>query len=229
MAEKRDSPWGNTQLHQKEGLEFGKKEYDEIDRFCKENKIDWFASAWDLNSLKFLEQYKLKYNKIASAMIVDRSFLEEVAKQKIYTFISTGMSTEKEISGAVEIFKKHNCDFELMHCVSTYPTKVEDVNLLTINALRRKYNCEVGYSGHENGVAISIGAFLLGISSLERHITLDRTMYGSDQSASIEEKGMQNLTNSIEKIIRAMGEEKLGYILEEELPIAKKLRAHIKN
>ena len=143
----------------------------------------------DLNSLKFLEQYKLKYNKIASAMIVDRSFPEEVAKQKIYTFISTGMSTEKEISGAVEIFKKHNCDFELMHCVSTYPTKVEDVNLLTIN-VRRKYNCEVGYSGHENGVAISIGA-LLGISSLERHITLDRTMYGSDQSASIEEKGMQ--------------------------------------
>ena len=109
-----------------------------------------------------------------------------------------------------------------------YPTKVEDVNLLTINALRRKYNCEVGYSGHENGVAISIGAFLLSISSLERHITLDRTMYGSDQSASIRER-YAKLDNSIEKIIRAMGEEKLGYILEEELPIAKKLRAHIKN
>jgi N-acetylneuraminate synthase len=229
LSEKRESPWGDTQRHQKEGLEFGKKEYDEIDRFCKDINIDWFASAWDINSLKFLEQYNLKYNKIASAMIVDKSFLEAVAKQKIYTFISTGMSTEKNIDDAVEIFKKNKCEFELMHCVSTYPTKVTDVNLLTINALKRKYDCNVGYSGHENGVAISVGAFLLGISSLERHITLDRTMYGSDQSASIEEKGMYNLTESIDKIIDAMGEEKLGIIIDDELPIAKKLRAHIKN
>ncbi len=228
LAQERESPWGNTQRDQKEGLEFGKKEYDIIDQFCKEVKIDWFASAWDLNSLNFLEQYQLKYNKIASAMIVDKNFLEAVSKQKIYTFISTGMSTEKDIDTAVEIFKKNKCDFELMHCVSTYPTKVKDVNLLTINALKRKYGCKVGYSGHENGVVISIGAFLLGISSLERHITLDRTMYGSDQSASIEEKGMQNLTDSINKIFDAMGEEKLGHVLEDELPIAKKLREHIK-
>lgn len=225
----RESPWGNTQRDQKEGLEFGKKEYDEINQFCKEVEIDWFASAWDLNSLKFLEQYNLKYNKIASAMIVDKQFLEAVSKQKIYTFISTGMSTEKDIDIAVEIFRKNKCEFELMHCVSTYPTKVKDVNLLTINALKRKYKCKVGYSGHENGVAISIGAFVLGVSSLERHITLDRTMYGSDQSASIEEKGMENLTNSIDKISDALGEEKLGFVLEEELPIAKKLRAHINN
>tara|TARA_A100001015_G_C15013114_1_gene724155 strand:+ start:1473 stop:2318 length:846 start_codon:yes stop_codon:yes gene_type:complete len=229
LDQSRESPWGNTQRHQKEGLEFGKKEYDEINQFCKNIKIDWFASAWDLKSLKFLEQYKLKYNKIASAMIVDKKFLEEVAKQKIYTFISTGMSTEKDIDIAVEIFRRNKCEFELMHCVSTYPTKVKDVNLLTINALKRKYNCKVGYSGHENGVAISIGAFSLGISSLERHITIDRTMYGSDQSASIEEKGMQNLTDSINKISDAMGVEKLGFVLEEELPIAKKLRAHIKS
>ena len=136
LDQPRESPWGNTQRHQKEGLEF-EKEYDEINQFCKNIKIDWFASAWDLKSLKFLEQYKLKYNKIASAMIVDKKFLEEVAKQKIYTFISTGMSTEKDIDIAVEIFRKNKCEFELMHCVSTYPTKIEDVNLLTINALKK--------------------------------------------------------------------------------------------
>ena len=191
-------------------------------------KIDWFASAWDLNSLKFLENYKLKFNKIASAMIIDKAFLKEVANQKKHTFISTGMSTLNDIDQAVEIFKNEKCSFELMHCVSTYPMKSEDANLLTINSLKNRYNCNVGYSGHENGVAVSLAAFSLNISSLERHITLDRTMYGSDQAASLEFKGMKNLTDSIFKMLKAYGSEKIGYITDEEKLIAKKLRAHIK-
>ena len=225
----RDSPWGSTQRDQKKGLEFDKEKYDEIDNHCKQKKIDWFASAWDLNSLEFLDNYKLKYNKIASAMIVDLNFLKEVAKRKKYTFISTGMSTIENIDNAIKIFKESSCPFELMHCVSTYPMKPQDANLSTINALKKKYNCEVGYSGHENGVAVSLAALGLNISSLERHITLDRTMYGSDQAASLELKGMQDLTNSINKMMIAYGSEKIGNITEEEKKIAKKLRAHIKH
>ena len=224
----RESPWGNTQRDQKKGLEFGGEEYDEINEYCKIKKIDWFASAWDLNSLDFLDKYDLKFNKIASAMIIDTNFLKEVAKRQKHTFISTGMSTEENINNAVKVFKDQKCSFELMHCVSTYPTKDEDANLLTINSLKKKYNCKVGYSGHENGVAVSLAALCLGISSLERHITLDRTMYGSDQSASLEKSGMNSLTISINKIIKALGSEKLGHVSEEEALIAKKLRAHIK-
>ena len=224
----RKSPWGNTQRDQKKGLEFGKEEYDQIDEYCKKSKIDWFASAWDINSLKFLDQYNSKYNKIASAMIIDENLLEEIAKRKKHTFISTGMSTLEEINKAVKIFRDNKCNFELMHCVSTYPMKIKDANLFTINALKRKYGCDVGYSGHENGVAVSLAAVSMNISSLERHITLDRTMYGSDQAASLEFKGMMNLTDSIFKMLEAYGEEKLGNIVEEEKEIAKKLRAHIK-
>jgi N-acetylneuraminate synthase len=139
------------------------------------------------------------------------------------------MSKKDDIDNAVEIFKKNNCSFELMHCVSTYPMKVEDANLLTINQMKKEYNCDVGYSGHENGVAVSLAALMQEISSLERHITLDRTMYGSDQAASLELAGMKNLSDSIDKIILSLGEPSLGKIIEEEIPIAKKLRAHIKN
>lgn len=225
----RESPWGKTTREQKIGLEFEKAEYDEIDKYCKELKIDWFASAWDLKSLEFLENYNLKYHKIASAMIIDQKFLEEVAKKNKHTFISTGMSTKENIDNAVNIFKKEGCSFELMHCVSTYPMKVEDANLITINQLKKEYNCDVGYSGHENGVVVSIAAVVLGISSLERHITLDRTMYGSDQSASLELSGMKNLSESVDKTLVALGNPSLGKIIDDEIPIAKKLRAHIKN
>ena len=225
----RESPWGKTTREQKLGLEFEKPEYDEIDKYCKELNIDWFASAWDIESLKFLENYNLKYHKIASAMIVDHKFLNEVAKTHKHTFISTGMSSKEDIDNAVNIFKKNDCSFELMHCVSTYPMKIEDANLITINQLKNEYNCNVGYSGHENGVVVSLAATMLGITSLERHITLDRTMYGSDQSASLEFSGMKNLTESIGKVLLAIGEESLGKIIDEEIPIAKKLRAHIKN
>jgi len=224
----RESPWGTTTREQKFGLEFEKEEYDEIDRYCKEIQMQWFASAWDIKSLEFLDQYNLKYNKIASAMIVDEVFLSEVAKRKIYTFISTGMSSKENIDNAIEIFKKNNCKFELMHCVSTYPMKIEDANLITINQLKKEYGCNIGYSGHENGVAVSLAAVMLGISSLERHVTLNRTMYGSDQAASLELTGMKNLTDSINKMILSIGKPSLGKILDDEIPIAKKLRAHIK-
>ena len=224
----RESPWGKTTREQKLGLEFEKSEYDEIDKYCKELNIDWFASAWDIKSLEFLENYNLKYHKIASAMIIDQNFLNEVAKKNKHTFISTGMSTKKDIDNAVGIFKKNNCSFELMHCISTYPMKVEDANLITINQLKKEYNCNVGYSGHENGVVISLAAVMLGITSLERHITLDRTMYGSDQAASLELSGMKNLVESIDKVFVSLGEPSLGKIINDEMPIAKKLRAHIK-
>ena len=224
----RESPWGKTTREQKYGLEFGKNEYDEINDYCKKKKIEWFASAWDIKSLKFMDQYELNYQKIASAMIIDKNFLREVAKRKKYTFISTGMSTKEDIDSAVQIFKEENCDFELMHCVSTYPMQIKDANLTTINQIKNEYNCNVGYSGHESGVAVSVAAVMLGITSLERHITLDRTMYGSDQAASLELSGMKSLSESIDKTLLALGKPSLGEILDEEKPIAAKLRAHIK-
>jgi len=228
LDSERISPWGKTQRDQKNGLEFELKEYNEINKFCKKINIEWFASAWDLNSLKFLDRYKLKYNKIASAMIVDKIFLNEVAKRKKYTFISTGMSNLKHISDAVKIFRKNRCQFELMHCVSTYPMEVKDANLETIRALKKKFKCPVGYSGHEVGLAVSYAAAGIGISSLERHITLDRSMYGSDQSASVEKKGMIELVRNIRVMEIAKGKNKIGYFFPKEVEISKKLRAHIK-
>ncbi len=224
----RESPWGKTTREQKFGLEFEKTEYDAINRYCKELDIDWFASAWDIKSLEFLDDYNLKYHKVASAMIIDKEFLDNVAKRKKHTFISTGMSTKQDIDEAVNIFKKNNCSYELMHCVSTYPMKSEDANLITINQLKKEYGCNVGYSGHENGIVVSIVAVTLGISSLERHVTLDRTMYGSDQAASLEMSGMKNLCIGVDKALLALGEPSLGKVIDDEIPIAKKLRAHIK-
>ena len=224
----RESPWGNTQRDQKNGLEFGEKEYDEIDSYCKQSNIKWFASAWDDESLAFLDKYNLEYNKIASAMIVDIDFLNLVAKRGKHTFISTGMSTVEDIDKAVNVFREHNTSFELMHCVSTYPMKTEDANLVTINQLRDKYKCDVGYSGHETGVAISLAAVVLGATSLERHITLDRSMYGSDQSASLEKRGINELVSSVRKVESALGTPSLGNITDDEIVIAEKLRAHIK-
>ena len=224
----RKSPWGETTREQKLGLEFEESEYNEIDKYCKDLNIKWFASAWDLKSLEFLDNYNLNYHKIASAMIVDRNFLNNVAQRKKHTFISTGMSKKNDIDNAVEIFKKNNCSFELMHCISTYPMKVEDANLHTINQMKKEYNCNVGYSGHENGVAVSLAATMLGITSLERHITLDRTMYGSDQAASLEMKGMVNLVETMNKMLLSVGKEKLGHIHPDEVAISEKLRAHIK-
>lgn len=229
LNEKRESPWGALTIDQKKGLELSLDNYIEIDKFCKKIGIKWFASAWDINSLNFLKRFDLEYNKIASAMIVDLFFLEEVAKEKKYTFISTGMSNMEHIDNAVKIFRKHNCSFELMHCISAYPFDDNLANLNMINHLKNTFDCKVGYSGHEKGgVAISIAAVALGASSIERHFTLDRTMYGSDQAASLEMKAFKNLVGSIRKVEKAIQGSLDKKILDIEKNIANKLRMHIK-
>jgi len=222
----RESQWGTTQREQKLGLEFSAEQYQEIEDYCKTKGLEWFASAWDINSQKFLRQFNSKYNKIASAMIVHTELLKEVASEGKHTFISTGMTTYDDIQTAVDIFRKANCPFELMHTVSTYPMKDEDANLKMIKTLREKFKCDVGYSGHEVGLAVSYAAAALEISSLERHITLDRAMYGSDQSASVEPAGFKQLVGAIRKIEVAMGDG-VKRTYEAEAPIAENLRQHI--
>lgn len=222
----RESPWGNTQREQKEGLEFSKEQYQEIADYCANKGIEWFASAWDTKSQAFLRQFDCKHNKIASAMIVHEELLQMVAEEGKHTFISTGMSTYEDIQKAVDIFKAAGCSFELMHTISTYPMKDEDANLNLINTLRTRYGCNVGYSGHEVGLAISYAAAAMGITSLERHITLDRAMYGSDQSASIEPNGLRQLVGAIRKIEQAMGDGEKR-VIDAEVPIARKLREHL--
>lgn len=222
----RQSPWGKTQREQKAGIEFNLEEYKEIDRYCNDKGIEWFASAWDLNSQKFLQKFDCKYNKIASAMIVNEDLLKLVASEEKHTLISTGMSTLEDIQKAVNIFKEKECSFELMHTVSTYPMKDEGANLNLIKTLRNKFKCNIGYSGHEVGLAVSYAAAALGITSLERHITLDRSMYGSDQSASVEPSGLRQLIGAIRKIEVAMGNG-VKTMIDAEIPIAKNLRQHL--
>lgn len=223
LAGPRQSPWGTTQREQKEGLEFGKDEYDIIDAYCKEKGIEWYASAWDIDSQIFLKQYDCKYNKVASAMLVNDELLEEIASEKRYTFIGTGMSTMDEIDHAVDIFRKHNCPFELLHCNSTYPMPMEDANLKLIHTLSERYGRKVGYSGHEAGILVSECAVAAGATSIERHITLDRAMYGSDQMASIEPYELCELVKNIRSIEKFMGDgEKILSPAEEETK--KKLR-----
>ena len=219
----RESPWGTTNGQQKNGLEFNKREYDEIDAYCKSRNIEWFASAWDVESQIFLRQYNLNYNKVASAMLTDRTLLEAIAEEGRHTFISTGMSTLEQITKAVEIFENANCPYELMHCCSTYPMKTEDANLRVMETLRNNFNCNVGYSGHEVGIIVTCAAAALGATSLERHITLDRSMYGSDQSASLEVTGLKRLVDYVREIEKSFGtSEKV--VTQEEKNIAKKLR-----
>ena len=224
----RESPWGKTQRDQKQGLEFDVKEYDIINEYCKNKGIHWFASAWDFNSQKFLHKYDLKYNKIASAMLPHKSFLEKVADENKHTFISTGMSTLDMIDSAVEIFIRKKCSFELMHCRSVYPMNENDANLNVIDTLKNRYKCNVGYSGHEPGLAVSYAAAAKNISSLERHITLDRSMYGSDQSASVEPAGLIQLVGAVRKIENAFGNGIKDFD-SEEMAVAEKLRAHLEH
>jgi len=219
----RESPWGMTNRDLKSRLEFGKKEYDEIYRYCNEKEIDWLASAWDIESQKFIARYDLKNNKIASAMLTHRELLEMVAEEKKYTFISTGMSTLEQIARAVEIFRKADCPFELMHCNSTYPMEDRDANLRVIPFLRKRFKCDVGYSGHEVGLITACAAVALGATSIERHITLDRAMYGSDQAASVEVIGFYSLVQYIRTIEFACGDGQKR-ITKEEMAIMKKLR-----
>lgn len=219
----RQSPWGETQRAQKEGLEFGKQEYDVIDHYCKEKGVAWFASAWDVESQAFLSQYNLKYNKIASAMLVRDDLLEMVAAEGRHTFIGTGMSTLEEIDHAVNIFRKHHCPFELMHCNSTYPMPEKDANLRLIDTLKDRFNCPVGYSGHEAGILVSVCAAAMGATSIERHVTLDRSMYGSDQKASIEPYELCELVKSIRMVECMLGDGKKVLTPAEE-ETKKKLR-----
>jgi N-acetylneuraminate synthase len=219
----RESPWGTTQRDQKRGLEFKRHEYDEIDAYCKKVGMPWFASAWDLASLTFLKRYDLPYNKIASPMLTHSPLLEMVAKQKKDTFISTGMSTYAQISAAVKIFEKHRCPFILMHTTSSYPCCDGECNIGVITELRRRYKCPVGYSGHEVGLLPSILAVALGATAIERHITLDRASYGSDQAASLERAGLERLVRDCRAVEAVIGDG-MKRVYESEQKALKSLR-----
>ena len=220
----RDSPWGTTNREQKLGLEFNKKEYDQIDSYCKQQKIEWYGSAWDLDSQLFLREYNLKYNKVASAMLTHEKLLHLIAEERKYTFISTGMSTLDDIEKAVNIFKKYDCPFELMHTNSSYPTTLDEANLSVIPELQKKFKCQVGYSGHEKSAyLVCVCAVMLGATSIERHITLDRSMYGSDQSASLEPLGLRRLVRDVRIIDKILGDGEKR-VWDSELQTMKKLR-----
>lgn len=196
----KETPWGQmTYLKYKKKIEFGEKEFNLINKFCKKIGIEWFASPWDIESQIFLEKFKLTYNKIPSAMLTNYTLLERVAKNKKITFISTGMSNYENIDNAVKIFKKNKCKYILMHSVSTYPCPEEKLNLSMIYNLQKKYNCPVGYSGHEVSVSPSLMAAVMGAVAIERHVTLKRTMWGTDHAASLEFNGMKQLVDLIRK------------------------------
>jgi N-acetylneuraminate synthase len=220
----RDSPWGNTTRDEKLHLEFNKSDYDEIDKFCSAQDIEWYASSWDIESQEFLRQYNLKHNKVSSAMLTNIELLESVAQEKKSTFVSTGMSTMDEIRNAVKIFRKHDCPFELMHTNSSYPMKNEEANLNCIGTLKNEFSCNVGYSGHEAGATlVCIAAVLLGATSIERHITLDRSMYGSDHAASLEPAGLQRLVRDI-RLLDIIKGDGIKNVWPSELPKLKRLR-----
>ena len=224
LDQPRESPWGTTQREQKMGLEFSLKDYAIIDKYCKKKNIPWFASCWDIESQKQMRKFKTKYNKVASAMLIHEELLKTIAEEKKYTFISTGMSTMKQIENAVKIFKKSKCPFELMHSHSAYPMKLDEANVKLIQTLKNKFKCKVGYSGHETGsYLVCITASLLGATSIERHITLDRTMYGSDQSASLEPEGLFRMVRDLRTIDKIQGDGKKR-IWDSEIPAMKKLR-----
>lgn len=223
LAAPRESPWGTTQREQKEALEFGKPEFDEIDRYCREIGIDWFASAWDVASLEFLRPYDCPYNKIASAMLTHEPMLRAVAGEGKLTYISTGMSTYDDIDRAVAIFGEQRCPFVLLHCVAEYPAPAKHLNLQILHKLRERYGCPVGYSGHEVGLVPSIMAAMMGAVAIERHITLDRAMYGSDQAASLERRGLELLTQYVRSIPVIWGDAEKR-VLDGEREAAKKLR-----
>ena len=225
----RESQWGTTQRDQKVGLEFSLSEYKEIDSYCKQKRIQWSASAWDIDSQIFLQQFDCSFNKVASPMLGHMPLLKLIAAEGKKTFISTGMSTLEEIDDVVKIFLEAKCPFELMHCNSTYPMKEEDANLLCIPMLKERYGCDVGYSGHESSlIKVSTTAVALGATSIERHITLDRAMYGSDQAASIESSSLDSFVKAVRAIPSILGNGK-KILSEEETKTRDKLRINVKN
>ena len=220
----RENPWGNTTREQKNGLEFSLKQYKIINAYCKKKKISWYISCWDVDSQISMRVFKTKYNKVASAMLVNEKLLNKIAEEKKYTFISTGMSTIKQIEKAVKIFQKHKCKFELVHSHSAYPMPEHEANLNVIQRLKKQFKCQVGYSGHEkSGYLVCVIAAALGVSSIERHITLDRTMYGSDQASSLEPSGLNRLVRDLRMVDDVLGDGKKR-IWESEIPAMKKLR-----
>jgi len=219
-----ESPWGTTQREMRLYREFSNKQFNEIDKYCKKKKIPWFVSCWDIDSQIEMEKFKVKYNKIASAMLIHEKLLKIVAKEKKHTFVSTGMSEMKDIEKAVKIFRKEKCPFELLHTNSSYPTKNNEANLKLISSLAKKFKCNVGYSGHEKGASfVSTAAVIMGATTIERHITIDRTLYGHDQAASLEPEGMRRLVRDIRMIDEIMGDG-VKRIWKSELPNMKKLR-----
>ncbi len=221
LAKPRESPFGDTNGDLKRGLEFELEEYQEIDRYCREVKIDWFASCWDEASVDFIAQFKVPCFKIASASLTDDNLLRHTRKIGKPVLLSTGMSTLKEVDHAVEILGKQ--ELILLHACSTYPAYYEELNLHVIEVLRDRYGVPVGYSGHETGLASSVAASVLGSCVIERHITLDRSMWGSDHAASLEPNGITRLIRDIRLIEKSMGDG-VKRVLEREQPIIKKLR-----
>jgi len=220
----KETPWGRmTYFEYKKKIEFNLSDYKKINLYCKKKKIKWMASCWDKNSQILMRQFNYSCNKIASAMVTNIDFLELVSKEKKLTFISTGMCGMSDVAKAIKIFRKNKCPFVLLHCVSSYPCPEEDLNLIMIEKYRKKFKCDVGYSGHESTVSPSIFAWYLGASVIERHITLDRAMWGTDQSASLSEDGIKNLTNILAKSRYIFGNGKKTFSKKEKL-LSKKFR-----
>jgi len=220
----RETPWGTMKyIDYKYRMEFGKEEYDIIDEYCKEKGISWSASPWDLDSVEFLAQYDLPYIKIPSAMLTDDNLLEACVATGKKIIASTGMSTLEEIDKAVEILKKG--EFALLHCNSSYPAKIEELNLRCIQTLKERYDCEVGYSGHEFRLGTSVASVFLGATIVERHITLDRTMWGTDHMSSVEPQGLIKLVKGIRELEAAAGDGE-KYVWESEKPFRAKLRGY---
>ena len=224
----RDTPWGKmTYLEYKHRIEFSKKQYDEIDAHCKRQGIKWSASPWDRDSLDFLLEYDIPFIKIPSAMLTNYNLLNAATLSGKNIILSTGMSTEDEIDTAVNILNYNtqfsNYKYVLLHCNSTYPAKLKDLNLIRIKTLKEKYKCEVGYSGHEFRLGTSVAAVYLGATIIERHITLDRSMWGTDQLSSVEPQGLMKLVSGIRELEQAYGKPFL-IPTEGEKEIRKKLR-----
>lgn len=219
-----ESPWGTTQREMRLYREFSDKQFQEIDKYCKKMKIPWFVSCWNIDSQIQMRKFKTKYNKISSAMLTHEKLLQVVSKERKHTFISTGMSTMKDIEKAVKIFRKEKCSFELLHTNSSYPMKSNEANLKLIPVLAKKFKCDIGYSGHETGASfISTAAVMMGATTIERHITVDRTLYGHDQAASLEPEGMRRLVRDIRMVDEILGDGRKK-IWDSELPNMKKLR-----
>ena len=221
LATPRPNPFGETNGDLKRGLEFGKEDYEEIATFCKSLKIPWLVSPWDEQSVDFMEQFDTPVYKIASASLTDDALLKHVRSTGKPIFASTGMSTYEEIDHAVEVLGKK--DLILMHTTSTYPAKYEQLNLRAIPEMHARYGVPIGYSGHETGIPTSVAAAVLGACAVERHITMDRAMWGSDQSASLEPNGISRLVRDIRLVEQSMGDG-VKRVYEEEVPVMKKLR-----